>query len=192
MKTGTKVWLCIAGVLFIALGIICIMRPDITLLSAAWLLGILTLLAGISKLMFTFKTQAFMPNSGSRMLISLLEIFFGCFFLFHIFETTMSLPVMFAFWVIIEGIAAAAQSFEFKKIGFAYWWAILLLGIVGILLGIFGLKNFDITVKTLSALIGLSIIATGVAHIIAVIGVSKLEKTVKDKINTVKDKVAQY
>jgi uncharacterized membrane protein HdeD (DUF308 family) len=191
MKTGTKIWLCIAGVLFIAIGVICIIRPDITLLSAAWLLGIMTLLAGISKLVFTFKTQAFMPNSGSRMLISLLEIFFGIFFLFHIFETTLSLPVMFAVMVIIEGISAAAQSFEFKKIGFSSWWGILLLGIVAIVLGILGLKNFDVTAKTLSTLIGLSIIFTGVAHILAVVGVSKLEKNITNQVNVIKDQMAQ-
>lgn len=190
MKKGTKIWICLAGILFIALGVICIIRPDITLLSSAWLLGIMTLFAGISKLVFTFKTQAFMPNSGSRMLISLLEIFFGCFFLFHIFETTMSLPVMFAFMVIIEGISAAAQSFEFKKIGFSYWWAILLLGIVAIVLGILGLKNYDVAAKTLSTLIGLSIIITGVAHILAMVGVSKLEKAVSGQVNAIKNQMS--
>ena len=81
MKKSTKIWICIAGVLLIILGVLCIAKPDITLVSAAWLLGCLTLFSGISKLIFTLRTQKFMPNSGTRMLSALLDIFFGCFFL---------------------------------------------------------------------------------------------------------------
>lgn len=68
MKTSTKIWLCVAGLLLIILGVVCIAKPDITLVSAAWVLGCFTLIAGISKLIFTFRTQAFLPNSGTRAL----------------------------------------------------------------------------------------------------------------------------
>ena len=105
MKTGKKIWLCIAGILLIALGVYFIINPDVTLVSAATVLGFFTLFTGISKLMFTFRTQAFIPNSGTRMLSALLDIFFGCFFLFNLLGTALSLPFVFAIWVIIEGIS---------------------------------------------------------------------------------------
>lgn len=183
MKTGKKVWICISGILLIALGVICIMRPDITLLSTAWLLGLMTLFTGIFRMVFTFRTQAFMPNSASRILMALLEIFFGLFILFNIFGAAISLPVMFAIWVIIEGISAAVQSFDYKKFGFPYWWVILILGIVGAVLGFLGFKNLDITAKTISTLIGISIIVSGLAHIVAVAGVNRIEKEVKNAVN---------
>ena len=107
MKTSTKIWLCIAGLLLIILGVVCIAKPDITLVSAAWTLGCLTLIAGMAKMVFTLKTQAFLPNSGTRMLSALLDIFFGCFFLFNILGTAISLPVVFAIWVMVEGIVIA-------------------------------------------------------------------------------------
>ena len=179
MKTGKKTWLCIAGILFIALGVYCIINPNITLVSAAYVLGLLTLFTGIFKLVFTFRTQAFMPNSGTRMLVSLLEIFFGCFFLFNLLGTAASLPMVFAFWIIIEGVSIAILSFDYKKVGFPYWWALLLLGIAGAVLGFFGLKNLDVTAVTLSTLIGISVILIGVAHILAVIGVSRFEKQIE-------------
>ena len=178
MKTSTKIWLCIAGLLLIILGVICIAKPDITLLSAAWVLGILTLTAGISKMVFTFRTQAFIPNSGTRMLTALLDIFMGLFFLFNILGTAISLPVVFAIWVMVEGIGIAVQSFDYKRVAFPYWWVLAVLGF-------FGLRNLDITARTLSTLIGLAIIANGLAHIIAVIGVNQFER----KVREVKDAV---
>lgn len=178
MKTSTKIWLCIAGLLLIILGVVCIAKPDITLISAAWVLGCLTFFAGITKLVFTLRTQAFMPNSGTRALSALLDIFFGCFFLFNILGTAVSLPVVFAIWVMIEGIVIAVQSFDYKKVGFAYWWALLCLGIAGAVLGFFGLKNLDVTAGVLSTIIGLGIIANGLAYIFAVIGVNRFEKKI--------------
>lgn len=179
MKTSKKVWLCITGILLIALGVYCIMKPNFTLVSVAWVLGFLTLLTGISKMMFTFRTQAFIPNSGTRMLSALLDVFFGCFFLFNLMSTAVTLPFVFALWVIIEGISVVVLSFDYKKVGFPSWWALLLLGLVGIVLGFLGLKNMEATAVSLSVLIGIAVILFGVAHILAVVGVSRFEKAIK-------------
>ena len=180
MKTSTKIWLCIAGILLIILGIVCIAKPDITLVSATWVLGCFTLIAGVSKLVFTFKTQSFLPNSGTRALSALLDIFFGCFFLFNILGTAVSLPVVFALWVMIEGVVIAVQSFDYKKVGFPMWWVLLLLGAGAAVLGYFGLKNLDVTAGVLSAIIGIAIIANGLAYILAVVGVNRFEKRVDE------------
>lgn len=186
MNKSKKIWLCISGVLLIALGVYFIINPDVTLVSAAWVLGFLTLFTGITKMAFTLRTQAFIPNSGTRMLSALLDIFFGCFFLFHLFGTAASLPFVFALWVIIEGVSIFSESFEFKKVGFSYWWAMMLLGIVGIVLGILGLKNMGVTAVTLSVLISISVILFGLAQILAVAGVNRFEKAVKDQIDQIK------
>ena len=176
MKTSTKIWLCIAGLLLIILGVVCIAKPDITLVSAAWTLGCLTLIAGMAKMVFTLKTQAFLPNSGTRMLSALLDIFFGCFFLFNILGTAVSIPVVFAIWVMVEGIVIAVQSFDYKAVGFPQWWVLLILGVCGAVLGFFGLRNLDVTAGVLSTIIGLGIIANGLAYILAVVGVNRFEK----------------
>ncbi len=178
MRTSTKIWLCVAGLLLIILGVVCIAKPDITLVSAAWVLGCFTLIAGVSKLIFTFKTQAFLPNSGTRALSAILDIFFGCFFLFNILGTAVSLPVVFAIWVMIEGVVIAVQSFDYKRVGFPMWWVLLLLGAGAAVLGYFGLKNLDVTAGVLSAIIGIALIANGVAYILAVVGMTRFEKRV--------------
>ena len=169
MKKSTKILLVISGILLIALGVVCIANPGGTLLTAAWLLGLLTLVSGISTLVFTFRTQRFMPNSGTRMLSGLF------------IPTMEALPFVFAFWVMMDGIILAVQSFDFKKFGFSAWWAILLLGIAGAVLGFLGLREPVISGTVLSTLIGIGIIVNGIAYLMLFAGVKKFENTLDIK-----------
>ena len=179
MKTSTKIWLAIAGVLLVALGVVCICKPAATLFTTAWLIGLLTLVAGISKLMFTFRTQAFLPNSGTRALSAVLEIIIGIIFLGNNIFVAFSLPVIFAMWVLIESLIIAVNSFDYKRVGFPGWFVILLLGICGTVLGVLGLKNPEVTAAMLSTLIGLAVIAMGAAYLFALLGVTRFEKKVE-------------
>ena len=182
MKKSTKIWLVIAGILLIALGVYCIINPASTLFSAAWLIGLLTLFAGCSKLIFTFKTQAFIPNSATRVLSAILEILIGIFFLANNMFLAMSLPIVFVMWILFDSTIITINSFDYKRVGFPYWWVLLLLGICGIVLSVLGLKNPDVSAASLAMLIGIGIITIGVANICAVAGVTKFENYLKQPV----------
>ena len=186
MKTSTKIWLAIAGILLVVLGVLCISRPAATLFTTAWLIGLFTLFAGVSKLMFTLRTQAFLPNSGTRALSAILEIIIGIIFLANNVFLAFSLPVIFAMWITIESVIIVVNSFDYKRVGFPGWWGILLLGICGVVLGILGLRNPDVTATTLSTLIGLGVIAMGASYLIALLGIQKFENRVKEFNQTIR------
>ena len=186
MKTSTKIWLAIAGILLVVLGVLCISRPAATLFTTAWLIGLFTLFAGVSKLMFTLRTQAFLPNSGTRALSAILEIIIGIIFLANNVFLAFSLPVIFAMWITIESVIIVVNSFDYKRVGFPGWWGILLLGICGFVLGILGLRNPDVTAATLSTLIGLGVIAMGASYLIALLGIQKFENRVKEFNQTIR------
>lgn len=178
MSKASKIWLGIAGCLLVILGIVCITRPAGTLFATAWLIGCFTLFSGLFKLIFTFRTERFLPNSGSRMLSAILQIMLGIFFLAFNGALAVSLPIVFAIWITVEGIIIAVQSFDYKRVGFPYWWLILLLGIAGAVLGILGLRNPVDSAKTLSTLIGLGIIALGLSYLMGLAGIKKFEKMI--------------
>lgn len=182
MKTSTKVWLVIAGLLLIVLGVYCICKPAATLFSAAWLIGILVLSAGISKLIFTFRTQAFLPNSATRVLSAIFEVILGIFFLANSLFVAVSLPVVFALWVLVESVIVAINSFDYKRVGFPGWWGLLLLGVCGAVLAVLGLRNPDVTARTMAIMIGIGIISVGVANLCAVAGVNKFENYLKQPV----------
>ena len=184
MNKGSKILLLISGILIVILGIICISKPAETLFATAWLLGCFTPVAGIIRMVFTFKTQRFLPNSGSRMISALLEIIIGIFFLTNLLATTASLPIVFALWIMMEGIIIAIQSFDYKKVGFKGWWIVFLLGIAAAVFGFFGVRNPVMSGVTLSTIIGIGIIATGIAYITAYIGVKRFDNFV-DKIENI-------
>jgi len=179
MKKSSKIWLAIAGVALIAVGIVCLCNPVETLFASAWLLGCLITISGIFMLVFTIRTQLFLPNSGTRMLSALLQIAIGTFFLFNNTALTVSLPFVFAFWVLVEGITLIIESFDFKKFMFTYWWCILILGILITFLGLAGLRNPEFAGVTLTTLIGIGLILVGVAYIVALCGINKFERNVK-------------
>jgi len=189
MDKSTKIWLVIAGVLLVILGVLCICQPTETLFATAWMIGCFTLISGISKMIFTFRTQKFLPNSGSRMLSALLLIILGIIFLANNLFVTISLPIIFAMWVLIEGVIVVVNSFDYKKYGFQYWWVILLLGLAGAVLGVLGLRNPDVTAVTLSTFIGIGIILIGVGYIVAVWGVNKFEKQVKQQVDQISNAI---
>lgn len=187
MKKSTKIWICAAGVLLVILGVLCILRPGEALFATAWLIGLFTLLSGIALLVFTLKTQAFIPNSASRMLSALLQIILGCIFLSNKVFLSMSLPVVFAMWVVVEGVIVAVDSFDLRRVGFPMWWVVLLLGICAAALGVIGLRNPVATGRTLSLLIGIAVISAGVSYLLAVASLNRFER----RIGEVRDSIVR-
>lgn len=190
MSKSDKIWLAISGIILVVLGILCLCKPIETLFATAWIIGCMTLVAGISKLIFTLRTQSFLPNSASRVISAILLIIVGIIFLCNNFFVASALPIVFVLWVLVESIILAIESFDYKRYGFSAWWVLFLLGIAGVVLGIFGLRNPDVSAKTLSVLIGISLIVLGIAYIVALCGVNRFEKQVKEFFSAPKEKPA--
>ena len=178
MKT-TKIFLCISGILMICLGILCLCYPVGALFTSAWMIGVTTLAMGISSMVFTLRTQRFLPNSGTRMLSSLIEILIGIFFLAHPVSLTAALPFVFSFWVVVESINLCIQAFDYKKVGYGAWWAMLLLGIGGVVLGIVSFNYPIASGKTLAFIIGIGIILIGIAELMTYWGIKRFENNMK-------------
>ena len=187
MEKSTKIWLVISGILLVVLGILCIAKPAATLFATAWLIGCFTLFSGISRLVFTFRTERFMPNSGTRMLSALLQIFIGVLFLCNNIFVAISIPIVFAMWVLVEGITIFVLSFDFKKVGFSSWWTLLILGILVAALGVLGLYYVEATGNIVAILIGVGIIGMGVAYLVAFSGIYKFDKEIAKINNNIKD-----
>ncbi len=180
MRNSTKILIAVSGILFIILGIFCIAKPGAALFSMAWLLGIITLISGIAELIMVLNAQRFIPNSGTRVLSAIFQIVVGCLLLANKWLVSLSLPVIFAIFVLVEGIIIAVKAFDYKQVDFKYWWCLLILGVAGAVLGFLGLKNPDVAGKTLSILVGIGVIAEGISYLVSLGGIRRFEKSVKE------------
>lgn len=176
MKSSNKIYLGLTGTALIALGIICICNPGATLLSASTLIGLLTLLSGFTTLAAWSKVKFFLPT-GNLLLSAILQIVVGLIFLGNKLFVAAALPVVFACWLLFEGIILAIRSFDFKAVHFGGWWVLFLLGVCAACLGFFSLRSpFEVGAPALSYIIGIGIILLGVIDLIALFGIKKLEK----------------
>ena len=77
MKTTTKIWMCLAGVALVALGVFVIKNPGTTLLSLAWVFGLLLGISGAMQLDVWRNIRGFMPRSGMVFFSALLQLILG-------------------------------------------------------------------------------------------------------------------
>lgn len=170
----------ITGAALIALGIICVSRPLATVISLAWLIGIMVLVSGISTILNWISLRRFLLQSGSVFLSGLMQIILGVMFLRHDLALAVILPFMFAFFLMFEGVNLAARSFDYKKAGFSAWWANLILGVCTAILGFLSLSTPGIGGATLSSFVGAGFMTVGVFYFVAIFAVNRFEKLVKN------------
>ncbi|MBQ6748898.1 MAG: DUF308 domain-containing protein [Paludibacteraceae bacterium] len=190
MKTSTKIWMCLAGIALVALGVLCIMYPGSTLLSLSWLFGLLFFLGGCTQMAAWAATRGFMPLSGLSFFSALLQIILGCVMVFHPAPVMIALPFIFAFWLLFEGIDLAISAFDFKRVGFRNWWCVCCFGVLAACFGVYCLLNPNISVETIAWLVGLGIIIDGIGNWVKVFVVNKVEKRfikLHDRLHEIED-----
>lgn len=175
-----NVYLIITAVLLIVVGVVCIFNPGAGFASAAWLMGLLILLSGVSSLIFGLRAQAFLPNAGSTTLLAVFQIIVGLMLGTNILASEVALIAVFAMWVMFEGISLAVLSIDYKKGGYNRWWLMTLLGVCSILLGFLALRKPETTGAFLGILLGLGILANGIVRIVAFFGLKRIENRLRD------------
>jgi len=178
MAPSRKIFMGITGAALIALGIICILKPMATIVSLAWIIGIITLVSGISTLFSWICVRNYFTQSGSIFLSAILQIICGIIFLRHDLALATILPVIFALYLIFEGINLAVRSFDYKKVGFGAWWINLIMGILAAILGILSLGSPITGGITLTIFLGCGFIDAGIFYFVALFAINKFGKRI--------------
>ena len=177
MKTSTKIWMCLGGCALVVLGVLCIANPGSTILSLAWALGLILLIAGFSTIGVWSTMRDEDPYSGLTFLGALLQIFLGTWMVINPAPLAVALPFIFAFWVLFEGVKVVIDSFNFKEFGFKKWWLLCLFGVLIACAGCYGLfYNPAASAATIAWLVGLGIILDGVSYWVRVAAVNRVQK----------------
>lgn len=173
-----KIFNCILGVLSIIGAIYCIFYPGMSFLNSGWIAAILLGVWGICAI-FDFlskhneknksKSEAVMGILGlvagiSAAMVSILAMFMpGIRLILDII-----ILCIFAGWLIISGISSTIESFKAKKAARKSWIVTLILGVLVLLAGIYGIFNLLFVAQTIGLLIGILLMTYGFRLILSV------------------------
>lgn len=171
-KTGA----IILSVLTIALGVVMIIWPDISALTACYLTGAICIAMGIYELVRYFELGLAGVLFRFDLGIGIFSILAGVILICHPMGAMTVLPIILGVYIIISGIFSIQTSTELRIFGYSSWWTSLVLGIIGVLLGVFMIFDPFTGAAALMIYIGISLLVTGIQSIYTIICLSKAFK----------------
>lgn len=172
-----KVFNCILGLFSILGAVYCIFYPGLTFLSTGWLITILLGAMGICSI-FEFATSSDKKENKSLAANGIVGLILGIgaavISVLGIFSPLIRgsldliILMLFAFWLFYSGVASIAKSVSLKKNGGKMWILTLILGILVLLTGIYGVLHPVFTMVTIGYIIGFELIIYGVRLIASI------------------------
>ncbi|HIV30019.1 MAG TPA: DUF308 domain-containing protein [Candidatus Pullichristensenella excrementipullorum] len=157
----------VAGVLLIIAGIICLCHQETAALSAGILLGVFMLVSGVVEIALFIWGRDFYFGSAGLLLDGILTVLLSLFLLFNRAFTLLSLPVLFAMWLMFSGVMRIVGSVELRALGMRRWGWITLLGVILLAAGFIGLMDPWLGVQALGVTLGLCFILEGLDSIVS-------------------------
>ena len=156
----------IAGVLLIIAGIICLCNQETAILSVGLLLGIFMLVSGIVQIIMFVRGREMYFSSAWLLLDGILTVLLSLFLLFNRAFTLLSLPMLFALWLLFSGVSRIVAAVDLRALGSRRWGWILALGIILLVVGFIGLMDPWLSVQALGVTLGISFILEGIDSIV--------------------------
>jgi uncharacterized membrane protein HdeD (DUF308 family) len=156
----------VAGTIMSLLGIFSLFHPTRAILSLALFIGLGFIICGISHICakYVHKNES-VDHPNWFMAQGVFEVLLGFILLANLGVTALSIPIMVAFWAILDGVMRTTASFQFRKGGIEKWWVLLLTGVISILFALLLLAHPLRGVIAATFLMGLTILAWGVTAI---------------------------
>ncbi len=161
-----KVVNILLGILTVILGGYCMFRPGMAFISAAWMLGVLLILAGVNMLVFYFQHR---EGGALSVVKSILLILVGLILLFNNFTALFTDTVilyMIGFGFIVGGIVQIVKAVSAKKKENGTWGWVLLEGILLVIGGIFAVAHPLITAVSVGFFMAFSILFSGISMLV--------------------------
>jgi uncharacterized membrane protein HdeD (DUF308 family) len=181
-NTLTKKWwiILIQGLLMIALSIIIFNNPGTVLLTISLWLGIIVIIAGILGL-----ASYFILGKDERDLSSLLwsmgTLIIGLLMVTKIVFTMKAITVMFGLIVVVVGIILLIDSINARS-QWSKWWVVTILGIIILVLGIASILNISSGAESISNLIGISVLISGIGLVVLSLLKKYMVKLIDEKL----------
>jgi uncharacterized membrane protein HdeD (DUF308 family) len=159
-----KWWLVgLLGLLSVAVGVLAIVYPDITLLALGLIVGIYLVIAGSTYLGLATLDNQTASGRVLRVLVGFLSILAGLICLVRPGAGVLALLIALSFWFILTGVADLARAIDVRENRVIS----ILLGLVSIAAGVIIVADPDIGLATLALIAGIGFIVRGTIEMMA-------------------------
>jgi uncharacterized membrane protein HdeD (DUF308 family) len=158
------------GLISIAVGVLALAYPDLTLLALGLFFGINLLIMGAFAVMFGVDEDSGAGGRTLRIVIGFLAILAGLFCLVRPGASVLALLLAVAFWFVMTGVADLARAVTEPRGRFLS----AVLGLVGIAIGVIMVADPDIGLETLALIAGIGFIVRGTIEVLAGFGLRSL------------------
>ena len=168
MKQIKKLWwiTLLRGIILLLLSIYIFKHPVDALVGIAIYVSISLLVTGLFQTGVAIATKNLSENWHWGLAIGLIDIFFGFILMTNPLLTATTLPFVVGFWIIVSGIMAFVDAFQYRKEGVSLWWLGMLGGILSVLIGYTITSNLTIGTLVITTWIGLGFGLAGLINIL--------------------------
>lgn len=175
----------ISALFCIALGVVLVIWPGMSIQIACMAIGAVLILGGISRLVnFIFRRDGSL-FSQLNLFMGIIITLIGALILLQPAKVIVIIPILVGIIIILHGVNNLQQAVSLCKNQYDKWWVALLLGLVTVGFGILLICNPFQTIDTLVMFIGLFLIYDGASDIWIVSRVSYAAKQIKQELGAV-------
>lgn len=156
----------VSGVLLILIGIYCLCNQDIAAATAGLMVGIFMLASGIIEIVVFAATSRLLIGSSWLLLDGVLTVILSLFLLFNEWFTMLSLPFLFALWLLFSGSSRFVSAFDLKALGVRNWGWALAIGIILMIAGFICMMDLWVGITAVGMTVGLVFLLEGISSII--------------------------
>ncbi|MDU5511000.1 HdeD family acid-resistance protein [Enterococcus gilvus] len=154
------------GILFILVSLAAFRDPGSSLVAIVYVFAFSAILKGLFELFFRRKLHEFTSQKSTLMMVlGVVDILIGIFFLFNITAGLVALPFVFAIWFLFDSIVGLLTASIYKLGSTGYYWFHIVIDVIGVILGFMLLFNPLTSALTLAFLVGFYFMMAGISLI---------------------------
>lgn len=164
----------ILGVLLILGGIGCMFTPLATFLSTGYFLAIMLIVYGVAIIVRVCRKEA----GALELVLAVLAILAGLLAIFRPGQTLVFdrlILYMIAAWMLVQGCVSLFMSIRVRHECPGWFWGVIV-GVLGIILGIYSFAHPMVTALSTGILIGLYFIEMGIDTIVLGTAIGQIER----------------
>lgn len=142
----------ILSVLFLILGIIVVMNPEVVMKLMAYTVGIAFVIVGIVKLITYFSNKSSVGSHEYEFLLAIVALAVGIFSITCGDTISAFFRIVIGIWITYMGVIRFIGSVQLKNVGISFWPFLLIMSILMVIAGIYVVANSGTLIVSLGVI----------------------------------------